>query len=759
MIVLGNSVALCGVAGTGAAVTISVFGSSTVASVETPKQLYQGVLPSSVGTLFAAGGSEVCAIKTLMLANSTGSPVTGVRMFVGGTGSGNAISPLLTIPANGSVVYDGAAWSVSDGAGNIQQSITVAANSIDNTKLAQAGAYTLKGNPTASTANEQDIALSSGNMSALANLTGTNTGDQTVPALSSATPTAETSGIAGAAGVAATSSRSDHVHALPTLIALAATTPSTLTSGGSAVVGTDAGASHADHVHAMPTIPALSSTTPTAETSGVAGAVGTGTTSARADHVHGLPTLLALAATTPSTQAFGDSAVVGTDAGAAHADHKHTMPAAPTASSVGLGSVTNDAQTKAAIVPNTAPSSGQVLVGNAGGTAYAPVTASADVTVASTGAMTIAAGAVTLSKQANLAANSIIGNNTGSPATPLALTVAQVQALLLAQPRGTQSIALAGSTTTLTNASPRQTIFTGSGATAQTVVLPDATTIPFVDWTYEIDNSTTGTGIVTVQTNGGATLWTVGPGAGAAINLLTKAVAAGTWDVDAYPTNLPTGKSNSTGLFVKQTVYTTGSAATHTYQAGISSAIIEGVAGGGGGGGGTFSSPNMSFGGGGAAGGYFSVRVTAGLTTATYTVGAAGTAGANTGGTGGTGGDTIVVHNSVTYTAKGGLGGVGQTAATTLDSALGGAGVAGTNGDILSPGACGANSVRFSGILGSSGAGAASIYGGGGGARKTNGNGNNGTGYGSGGGGAAAVSASVTGGTGIAGIVIITEYT
>ena len=31
--------------------------------------------------------------------------------------------------------------------------------------------------------NEQDIALSSGNMSALANLTGTNTGDQTVPAL------------------------------------------------------------------------------------------------------------------------------------------------------------------------------------------------------------------------------------------------------------------------------------------------------------------------------------------------------------------------------------------------------------------------------------------------------------------------------------------------------------------------------------------------------------------------------------------------
>ena len=59
------------------------------------------------------------------------------------------------------------------------------------------------------------------------------------------------------------------------------------------------------------------------------------------------------------------------------------------ADSVGLGNVTNDAQTKAAIVPNTVPSAGQLLVGNAGGTAYAPVSASGDVTVSSTGAMTV----------------------------------------------------------------------------------------------------------------------------------------------------------------------------------------------------------------------------------------------------------------------------------------------------------------------------------------------------------------------------------
>jgi hypothetical protein len=53
-----------------------------------------------------------------------------------------------------------------------------------------------------------------------------------------------------------------------------------------------------------------------------------------------------------------------------------------------------------------------------------------DVTTSGTLVTTIAAAAVTLAKMANLAANSFIGNNTGSAATPIALTQAQATALL-----------------------------------------------------------------------------------------------------------------------------------------------------------------------------------------------------------------------------------------------------------------------------------------------------------------------------------------
>jgi hypothetical protein len=76
--------------------------------------------------------------------------------------------------------------------------------------------------------------------------------------------------------------------------------------------------------------------------------------------------------------------------------------------SIGLGNVTNNAQTQAAIVPNTTPSAGQVLVGNAGGTAYAPVSMSGDATLSSAGALTVANDAITYAKMQNASAASVL---------------------------------------------------------------------------------------------------------------------------------------------------------------------------------------------------------------------------------------------------------------------------------------------------------------------------------------------------------------
>jgi len=66
------------------------------------------------------------------------------------------------------------------------------------------------------------------------------------------------------------------------------------------------------------------------------------------------------------------------------------------------------------------------------GVVSSTVTLTGDVTGSGTGsfATTIAAGSVTLAKMANFAANSIIGNNTGVSATPIALTANDVRTML-----------------------------------------------------------------------------------------------------------------------------------------------------------------------------------------------------------------------------------------------------------------------------------------------------------------------------------------
>lgn len=173
---------------------------------------------------------------------------------------------------------------------------------------------------------------------------------------------------------------------------------------GVAAPGTSLLAARRDHVHAMPSAADVGAATTSTKLDDFA-APDDNTDLNASTSAHGLsPKAMAPGAglrnvlgidngeTAHSDKALFDAttpadlgvAAAGTAMAAARRDHVHKIP---TLSDLGIGNVTNDAQTKASIVPNTAPSAGEILVGS--GTAYAKRAISGDATLGSTGALTI----------------------------------------------------------------------------------------------------------------------------------------------------------------------------------------------------------------------------------------------------------------------------------------------------------------------------------------------------------------------------------
>lgn len=121
---------------------------------------------------------------------------------------------------------------------------------------------------------------------------------------------------------------------------------------------------------------------------------------------------------------------------------------------------------------------------------------------------------------------------------------------LIEQPTSTTT---AATTTTLTSASETNQMFTGS--TTQTVVLPDATTLP-VGRRFYITNRSTG--IVTVNLNGGTLARTLGADSQATFILKNNGATAGTWDISTTGLALGTfGSSpNSSGASISGSTLT-----------------------------------------------------------------------------------------------------------------------------------------------------------------------------------------------------------
>jgi hypothetical protein len=269
----------------------------------------------------------------------------------------------------------------------------------------------------------------------------------------------------------------------------------------------------------------------------------------------------------------------------------------PTATNVGLGNVTNDTQTKAAIVPNTVPSNGQLLIGN--GTNYSVSTLTAGTNIS----ITNASGGITIAATASGVAPTVTVYTSGSGTFT---TPANAKALWVRMVGGGGGGAGSGGSGT-------------SGGTGGATSFGSAYCLG-------------GAGGALNATLGGAGGASTTAGVGGGLNLTggsgTAGVTGGTYPIGGAGGNSPFGGGGS------------GSGGS---SAGTGGSAVSNTGGGGGGAGtgtvGTFT------GAGGGAGGYVDMIVSSPSATYSYAVGAGGTSGtgSSNGGTGGSGVIMIVV--------------------------------------------------------------------------------------------------------------------
>lgn len=117
-----------GVAGTGGVVAFFIdgFEKDTTSGANTPKMLAsQAMVPAPVGVLATVPAGKVW-LPVIHLSNTSGIPVSGIILYVGGSNPLNQITGRFTLPAYGTGLVSGDIFQISDANGAIVTSSSTA---------------------------------------------------------------------------------------------------------------------------------------------------------------------------------------------------------------------------------------------------------------------------------------------------------------------------------------------------------------------------------------------------------------------------------------------------------------------------------------------------------------------------------------------------------------------------------------------------------------------------------------------------------
>lgn len=107
-------------AGTGGIIAYSFNGDNIVAGVDTFKVLPQGLIAAGVAAIWPALAGP--SLVYLLLSNTSGIPVTTIKLFINGTAPTNQVGPTFAIPANGGAFVSANSLQVVDSNGAVVSS-------------------------------------------------------------------------------------------------------------------------------------------------------------------------------------------------------------------------------------------------------------------------------------------------------------------------------------------------------------------------------------------------------------------------------------------------------------------------------------------------------------------------------------------------------------------------------------------------------------------------------------------------------------